>query len=116
MSPGVEGQQGLFSCSLAEELFSICPGQLRGPGPRRRSGSEGGGGRRSGKPTVTGQRKKQARGVIVTEPLNTTYKQARTALGGGETEQVTEAREGQGGAVRARSWRGLRLPSPEGLG
>lgn len=60
---------------------------------------------------------KQARDVIVTEPLNTTYKQARTAaLGGGEMEQVTEARGGQGGAVRARSWRGLRLPSPEGLG
>lgn len=29
---------------------------------------------------------------------------------------ATEVTEGQGGAGRARSWRGLRLPSPEGLG
>lgn len=57
---------------------------------------------------------KQALGVIVTEPLNTTYKQARRALGVGH-RGATEVREGQGSAVRARSWRGLRLRSLEGL-
>lgn len=113
----MEGQQGLFSCSLAEELFSICPGQLRGPGgPEETQRERGRWGEALGEAHSNRGEEKQARGVIVTEPLNTTYKQARTALGGGETEQITEAREGQGGAVRARSWRGLRLPSPEGLG
>lgn len=112
----MEGQQGLFSCSLAEELFSICPGQLRGQGAEETQRERGLWGEALREAHSNRGEEKQARDVIVTEPLNTTYKQARTAFGGRETEQVTEARGGQGGAIRARSWRGLRLPSPEGLG
>lgn len=72
----------------------------------------------SGKPRVTTERKnRQAVGVIVTEPLNTTYKQARRAWGGEDKggphrrERVRVARSGPGpgggsGFGHQRGWAG----------
>lgn len=116
------------ACSHAPRLRSDSPsarGQLRVMGHEETQQERGRCGEELREAHSNQGEEKQARSVIVTEPLNTTYKQARMALGGDgggsqRPERVRAAQSGLGpgggsGCRHRRGWAGGGLAACGGL-
>lgn len=122
---GARSAEPVLMLSGPEGVILHLSGPAAGAGTPGDSRREGDLGVELGEVQSDQREEKQALGVIVTEPLNTTYKQARRALGGGtegpqRRERVRAVRSGPGpgggsGFGHQRGWAGGGLAACGGL-